>query len=59
MKVRNSWLAWVLGSDETIRRWSHRVAALVLIAVGLYHVGYLSLTNEGRRLIQDFFRGRR
>jgi formate dehydrogenase gamma subunit len=55
LKYPDSWLAWLLGADETVRRWSHRVAALVLVGVGGYHLAYLALTSEGRRLVQDLW----
>jgi hypothetical protein len=32
----------------------HRVAGVLLIGAGVYHVFYLALTREGRRLIRDF-----
>jgi len=36
-----------------LRSLLHRVAALMLLAVGLYHIGYLSLTQRGRQLFVD------
>lgn len=47
------WPAWVAGSSEHVRRVVHRVAAVVMIAVGLYHVAYLALTREGRQWVRD------
>jgi formate dehydrogenase gamma subunit len=43
-----SWLAWLLGSSEAVRRIGHRVAAVVLMLVGAYHVGYIAFAREGR-----------
>ncbi len=53
LKYPDSWLALVLGSNESIRRWSHRIAALVLVGLGAYHVYYVIFTAAGRRLVQD------
>ena len=47
------WLAWLLGSSELLRRIIHRVAAVVMLLVGAYHLGYLALTNEGRQWVRD------
>ncbi len=52
LRFPDSRLSWLFGSEE-IRRWVHRVAGLVLLAVGGWHVGYLALTAEGRRLWRD------
>jgi cytochrome b subunit of formate dehydrogenase len=47
----DSWLGLVFG--ENVRRYGHRVAAVVLLAVGLYHVYYLLALEEGRRALKD------
>src|SRR5271165_6522652 len=44
----------LLGMGETFRRVAHRVAAVVLIGVGAYHLVYIALTREGRKLLFDF-----
>ncbi len=49
-----SWIAWALGSDESIRRWAHRIAGLVLIGLGLFHLLYAVISANGRQLILDF-----
>ena len=54
LKYPDSWAAWVLGSSESIRRIGHRIAAVVLLSVGVYHVVYCIVTREGRRLFLDF-----
>lgn len=54
LEYPNSWLATLLGSSETIRRIGHRSAAVVMLAVGLYHVAYMLFTAEGRQGIRDF-----
>ncbi len=53
LKFPDSWIARLLGSDEGIRRWGHRIAGIVLLLAGAYHVGYVLATRQGRSLIKD------
>ncbi len=53
LKFPDSWIAKALGSDEMIRRWTHRIAGVVLLLAGVYHVIYLLATREGRQLVKD------
>ena len=53
LKFPDSWIAKCLGSNEAFRRWSHRIAGVVLLAAGVYHVFYLFTRPEGRRLLRD------
>ena len=53
LKFPDSWVAKLLGSNEMFRRWSHRVAGVVLLLVGLYHVFYVLFKKDGRRLVKD------
>ncbi len=55
LKFPDSWIGRMLGWSEPFRRWSHRVAGIVMLAAGVYHVLYLLLTREGRQLLRDFF----
>jgi formate dehydrogenase gamma subunit len=55
LKFPDSWLAELLGSNESLRRWTHRIAGIVLLLVGLYHLIYLMRTPDGRRLVMDLF----
>lgn len=55
LKWPDSWVAKALGSNEMFRRWSHRVAGIVLLAVGTYHVFYILFTKDGRKLVKDLF----
>jgi formate dehydrogenase gamma subunit len=55
LKFPDSWIAKLLCSHEDFRRWSHRVAGVVMIVLGLYHVVYLLTTSDGRKLLKDFF----
>jgi cytochrome b subunit of formate dehydrogenase len=48
-------VALLLGSDELIRRWTHRIAGVIMLAGGLYHVFYAFLTVEGRQLVRDMW----
>jgi len=54
LKFPDSWIAKAMGSNEMFRRWSHRIAGVVLLAAGAYHVVYVLITKEGRELVKDF-----
>jgi len=53
LKYPNSWLAELLHMSERLRSITHRVAGVVLIGAGIYHLVYAVLTREGRRLVRD------
>jgi formate dehydrogenase gamma subunit len=55
LKFPDSWLAKLLGSSESFRRWTHRIAGIVLLVVGAYHFLYLLASQDGRKLIKDLF----
>ncbi|HHY85915.1 MAG TPA: cytochrome B [Verrucomicrobia bacterium] len=55
LKWPDSWLARLMGSSEPLRRWTHRIAGVVLLLVGLYHVVYVIASRDGRRLFRDLF----
>jgi len=55
LKFPDSWVAWLMGSSEAFRRWSHRVAGIVLLVIGIYHLIYLLRTRQGRQLVKDLF----
>jgi formate dehydrogenase gamma subunit len=55
LKFPDSWVAKLLGSNEMFRRWSHRVAGVVLLVVGTYHLYYILTRKEGRQLVKDLF----
>jgi formate dehydrogenase gamma subunit len=55
LKFPDSGLAKMLGSSEPIRRWIHRIAGIVLLLTGLYHLIHILTTKEGRRLVKDLF----
>ena len=53
LKFSDSWIAKVMGSNELFRRWSHRVAAVVLVIVGVYHIFSILTRKDGRQLVKD------
>lgn len=53
LQYPDSWLAWLLGSSEFLRRIIHRVAAIVMLIVGTYHILYLAFSKEGRQWVKD------
>jgi formate dehydrogenase gamma subunit len=55
LKFPDSFLARLLGSSEPFRRWTHRVAGIVMLLVGAYHLIYLLTTRDGRKLLADLF----
>src|SRR5690349_15999049 len=57
LQYPDSLLAWLLGSNEYLRRGMHRSAAIVMLMVGVYHLGYLALTKDGRRWVKDMLPG--
>src|SRR5437764_4676767 len=54
LKYPDSWFASLLAMGERVRGITHRVSAIILIAVGAYHLFYVIFNREGRRLISDF-----
>ena len=55
LKYPDSTFAGLLGLGERWRSVIHRIAGVLLIADGIYHVLYVALTADGRRLICDLF----
>jgi len=53
LKFPNSWIAEMIGNGEKLRGLVHRIAGVILIGAGIYHLFYLAMTREGRRLIRD------
>lgn len=41
-----------IGINETSRKYIHRVSALVMIALSIYHVVYLGFTQRGRSVLK-------
>lgn len=53
LKYPDSWFASALGLSERLRSITHRIAGVVMIVAGLYHLFYLVLSHSGRKLICD------
>ncbi len=55
LKFPDSWFASMLAMGEHMRGILHRIAAVVLIAVSIYHLFDSALSRDGRRLVRDLF----
>lgn len=55
LQYPDSWLASLLAGSEYLRRIIHRIAAVVMLAAGLYHLAYLYWSKEGRLWVKDMF----
>jgi cytochrome b subunit of formate dehydrogenase len=55
LKFPGSWFADMLAMGERMRGILHRIAAVVLIAVSIYHIFDSALSRDGRRLVRDLF----
>ncbi len=55
LKFPDSWFAVMLAMGEHLRRVLHRIAAVVLIGVSIYHLFDIALTRDGRKLAHDLF----
>lgn len=54
-----SWIVYIIGENAfEARGIIHRVASVVLIAVCVYHLIYVSFNKRGRKLIKDFLPGK-
>jgi len=53
LKFPESWFAHTLGMGEHLRSIIHRIAGCVLIGGGIYHVFYVAIAREGRRMLRD------
>lgn len=49
----DSWFALIAG-PENVRRVIHRIAAVVMLALGVVHIFYMTGTKEGRQGLKDF-----
>jgi formate dehydrogenase gamma subunit len=52
LRYPETWVSWLMGGEE-VRRWIHRIAGVVLIGAGFYHIYYVMFRAEGRRLFRD------
>ncbi len=53
LRFPDTWFAHVFGMGEHWRGIIHRVAGVVLMGIGIYHVFYLAAAREGRKLFCD------
>lgn len=53
LKFPDSWFASMLSLGERMRHLMHRIAAVILIGVSLYHIFDLILSREGRKFFRD------
>ena len=53
LKFPDTWFAHTLGMGENLRGVIHRIAGVILIGAGIYHIFYLAIAREGRRLLRD------
>jgi cytochrome b subunit of formate dehydrogenase len=55
LKFPESWFASMLALGERTRGTLHRIAAVVVIGVSIYHLFDAALSREGRQLVRDLF----
>jgi cytochrome b subunit of formate dehydrogenase len=53
LKFPESWFAHTMGMGEHLRGTIHRIAGVVLILAGIYHIFYLAAAHEGRKMLRD------
>lgn len=53
LKFPDSWVSFIMGSSEEMRRGGHRVAAIIMLALALFHTVYLLATTDGRKVLRD------
>ena len=55
LKFPDSWFASALSLGEAKRHLLHRIAAVVLIGVSVYHIFDIAFSRAGRKLVMDLF----
>jgi cytochrome b subunit of formate dehydrogenase len=55
LRFPDSWFAPMLSLGERRRHLLHRIAAVVLMGVSIYHIFDIALSREGRKLVRDLF----
>ncbi len=53
LEYPDGWLGLLAGGSEPVRRIIHRIAAVVMMIVGVYHLFYLAFKKEGRQWFRD------
>jgi cytochrome b subunit of formate dehydrogenase len=51
----SSYFAALFGPSEQLRRVVHRIAAVIMMAIGLYRLAYMVFTREGREGLRDLW----
>ena len=57
LKYPESWWAiglFTIGMTETVRQNIHRISAVAMMTLGVYHIAYLFFTNRGRDVLKNF-----
>jgi len=55
LKFPGSWFEQMLGMSEHLRQILHRIAAVTLIAVSIYHIFDVIFSRDGRKFAHDMF----
>src|SRR5215831_14000124 len=55
LRFPDSWFASMLSLGERMRHLLHRIAAVILLGVSVFHLFDVILTRQGRRLARDLF----
>jgi len=55
LKYPDTWVGYVFGASEPIRRIGHRSAAVVMIALSVFHLFFLAFTRDGRKFVKDMW----
>ena len=55
LKYPDSFLSLIPGMGEKARGIVHRIAAVCMIGASVYHLVYLFLARDGRRMVKDMF----
>ena len=53
LKFPDSFLSMIPGMGEKARGIIHRIAAVAMVGASVYHLIYLILTRDGRRMVKD------
>ena len=53
LKYPDSFLSMIPGMGERVRGIVHRIAGVVMIGAGVYHIVYAMFTRDGRKLVLD------
>ena len=55
LKYPDTWVGYVFGASEPIRRIGHRAAAVVMIALSFFHIFFVIFTKDGRKFVKDMW----